>query len=257
MNKSKYPVVLTLLAFLFLYGAAMALPAGAAQFEIFIRNRPYTGPLEQRGGSLFIPIEEFASYARLTIHKSDDAVCVTDPKTGDADCPLGKGGKGIFVNGKPYEYNTCQKDGMNYVSLRKMADLFGATYNVDSAGAINIGFPKSGVSLQEMKSAEDKAKKGKDFTFVFYWNNTGGACETMLGYLKEIEGNYADRIDFVRVNLQSPGTETFEKYIKIFSPDKLPVIMMLGKNGRIIKKNAGPMKQTELENFIKNYSKER
>lgn len=161
------------LVLLLILGCVLTLLVQAASskdFEIYIRNKLYTGEVVPKDKDLYIPLESFAKLARLTLHEKGGVYCLTDPAKGDEKCSLDGETTGLYVNGQKFEGLLPGKGGKALVPLKKISETLGAVFVQNaSTGIIDVTFPKKGVTLTDIKAAESTKAVSKDLTLVYYY----------------------------------------------------------------------------------------
>lgn len=138
--------------------------------EIYIRNQPYSGQVTMRGNEICIPLEDFAKFAKLSLHQKGSAWCLTDPGKGDAKCPLETETSGLFVNGEKFSDLLPGRDGRMLVPLKKITQAIGATYTANKdTGIIDVTFPRKGVTQQDLSAAQSAPALSTGYTLVYYY----------------------------------------------------------------------------------------
>lgn len=119
----------TLLLFLLLVLTGTA--GWAGELEIFIRNKTFSGPYFSSGGQIYIPLQDLARCARLTLHSKGSAYCLFNPETGDKECPISASepsGLVLYAGGKKTAHFPIEKGGILYAPMKDVADNLGWHY---------------------------------------------------------------------------------------------------------------------------------
>jgi hypothetical protein len=87
-------------------------------YEIYIRNQPYGGEIIKKDQNFYIPVEQFARMARMSLRKNGNISLLLCRE--DQEAPAGMS-EGLLVNGKPFTGPLISRDGRAFVPLKEIA----------------------------------------------------------------------------------------------------------------------------------------
>lgn len=169
--------------------------------EIFIRNQPYKGPARGVGGDLSFSLSHFAQALGVEAVEEEQGWTLA----------------GLSVP-------TLDQDGLVWVRL---ADLPGELVRVERSAALQTLDIYLTAATQEDQGLPDWAIQ---HTLVFFGGIDCEACSAMGPAVGDFQST--GRMKLVYVDIDQPQSDSFRKYVKHFSGNKIPYFVVLDERGK-------------------------
>ena len=73
--------------------------------------------------------------------------------------------------------------------------------------------------------------------------------------LTQFEGEYADRLNFARVDVRNPGSDLYKQYRDLDDSQYVPHTILIDKSRKVLAKHTGAMSRAMLIQFVSSYLK--
>lgn len=98
--------------------------------------------------------------------------------------------------------------------------------------------------ITSTKQFEEEVLNSSNPVFVDFWAEWCGPCKAVSPTVEELSGEYKDKVDFVKVNVDQ-NSELAQKY-SIFS---IPTLAIFA-NGKVIAQSAGAASKDSIRTYI-------
>lgn len=146
---------------------------GKPEWSVYIRNKPYSGPVLQSGKEVYVDIEKAAKLLKLNYFQQGESSCqVGGDKKEPCPVDLAPNTPSVTLNGKTVTSGITQQGGKMFISLRTLAKTLGAVYDQNSqTGIIDLSFPSRPQAQGNASSTQTPSGTPK-YTLYYYYRDT-------------------------------------------------------------------------------------